>query len=160
MDEELYGTRAAGACWHDCLFDVLKKMGFTPSKADPYVWMRPAEDNSCYECIAVYVDDLTISAKSPKKITDDLQLKHHFKLKGTEPLTHHLGCTYTRDPDGTLDADPTKYIERILESYKCTFVSKPKKSRPPLEESDHPELDTSELCNDEQIGQYQTLIDN
>ena len=38
------------------------------------------------------------------------------------------------------------------------FGSKPKKARPPLEESDHPELDTSELCNDEEIRQYQTLI--
>ena len=30
-------------------FDVLKKMGFNPSKADPDVYMRPAEDKSCYE---------------------------------------------------------------------------------------------------------------
>ena len=124
-------------------------MGFTASKADPDVWMRPAEDNSCHEYIAVHVDDLAISAKNPKKITSDLQLKHHFKLKGTGPLSHRLGCTYTRDPDGTRVADPTKYIEKILESYKYTFGSKPKKTRPPLEESDHPELDTSELCNDE-----------
>ena len=42
MDKALYGTRAAGACWHDHLLDVLKKMGFTPSTADPDVCMRPA----------------------------------------------------------------------------------------------------------------------
>ena len=120
--------------------------------------MRPAEDNSCYEYIAVYVDDLAISAKDPKKITNDLQSKHHFKLKGTGQLTHHLGCTYTRDPDGTIVADSTKYIEKILETYECTFGSKPKKVRPLLEESDHPELDTSDLCNDEQIRQDQALI--
>ena len=30
MDKALYRTRTAGACWHDCLFDVLKKMGFNP----------------------------------------------------------------------------------------------------------------------------------
>ena len=72
--------------------------------------------------------------------------------------SHHLGCTYKRDPDGTLVADPTNYIEKILETCECTFCSKPKKARPPLEESDHPELDTLELCNDEQIRQYQTLI--
>ena len=62
-------------------------MGFNPSKADPYVWMRPAEYNLCYEYIAVYVDDIAISAKDAKKITDDLQLKHLFKLKGTGSLT-------------------------------------------------------------------------
>ena len=83
--------------------------------------------------------------RTQKKITDDLQLKHHFKLKGTGPLTHHLECTYTRDPDGTLVADPTKNIKKILESYERTIGSNPKKARPPLEQSDHPELDTSEL---------------
>ena len=107
MGKALYGTRTAGACWLDHLFDVLKKMGFYPSKADLDVWMRPAQDNSCFEYIAVYVDDLSISRKDPKKITKDLLSKHHFKLKGTGPLTHHLGCTYTRDPDGTVVADPS-----------------------------------------------------
>ena len=47
MDKVLHGRRTAGACCHDCLFDVLKKMGFGPSKAGPDVWMRPREDNSC-----------------------------------------------------------------------------------------------------------------
>ena len=123
MDKALYGTKIAGACWHDHLFDLLKKIGFNPSKADPDVWMRPAEDNSCYEYIAVYIDDLDISVKDPKKITDDLQSKHHFKLKGAGPLTHHLRSTYMRDPDGTLVVDPTKYVEKILEEYECTFGS-------------------------------------
>ena len=120
--------------------------------------MRPTEDNSCDEYIAVYFDDLAISAKNPKKISSDLQFKHHFKLKEAGSCTPHLGCTYTRGPDGTLVADPTKYIKDMLETYEYTLGSKPKKARPPLEESDHPELDTSELSNDEQIRQYQTLI--
>ena len=38
-------------------------MEFVPSKADPDVWMRPAQDGSCYEYIALYVDDLAIAAK-------------------------------------------------------------------------------------------------
>ena len=95
MDKTLYGTRRAGACWYNCLFDVLKKKGFKPSKADPGIRMRLAEDNSCYEYIAVNVNDLAISTRNPKKITDDLQFKHIFKVKGTGPPTHHLGCTYT-----------------------------------------------------------------
>ena len=92
--------------------------------------MRPAKEGSCYEYIAVYVNDLAIA---PKKITDQYQNKHNFKLKGTEPLTHHL--------------------EKILESYERTLGSKPHKGRPPLEESDHHELDTSELCHDVEIHQ-------
>ena len=37
-------------------------------------------------------------------------------------------------------------------------MEKPRKSRPPLEGGDHPELDTSELCDDHQTKQFQTLI--
>ena len=66
MDKPLYGTRMAEACWHDHLFNVLKKMEFTSSKTDPDVWMRPAEDNSWYEYITVYVDDLAI-CQEPKE---------------------------------------------------------------------------------------------
>ena len=119
----VYGTRKAGSCWHDCGFNVLKKMGFTHSKADPDVWMRKTEGNSWYEHIALYDDDLGISTKNPKKI-NDLQLKYHFKIKGTGPLTHHLGCTCIRHPDGTLVSDLTKYIE-IMESYEHIFVHNP-----------------------------------
>ena len=38
------------------------------------------------------------------------------------------------------------------------FKEKPRKSRPPLEGGDHLELDTSELCDDHQAKQFQTLI--
>ena len=38
------------------------------------------------------------------------------------------------------------------------FKEKPRKSRPPLEGGDHPELDTSDLCDDHQTKQFQTLI--
>ena len=46
----------------------------------------------------------------------------------------------------------------ILESYERMFKEKPRKSRLPLEGGDHPELDTSELCDDHQTKQFQTLI--
>ena len=36
------------------------------------------------------------------------------------------------------------------------FKEKPRKSRPPLEGGDHPELDTSELCDEHQTKQFQT----
>ena len=38
------------------------------------------------------------------------------------------------------------------------FKEKPRKSRSPLEGESHPELDTSELCDEHQTKQFQTLI--
>ena len=150
ITKALYGTRSGEARWHDGLFDILEELKFKPSKADPDVWMRPEPGGRCYEYIAVYVDDLAIAAKDPQAFCHELNKR--YKLRG------HLGCTYKKDPDGTLAADPRRYVNKILESYERMFNEKPRNSRPPLEGGDHPELDTSELCDDHQTKQFQTLI--
>ena len=158
MIKALYGTRSGGARWHDRLFDILQELKFKPSKADPDVWMRPEPGGTCYEYIAVYVDDLAIAAKDPQAFCNELKKRYNLKLKGVGPLEYHLGCTYKEDPDGTLAADPRRYVNKILESYERMFNEKPRKSRPPLEGGDHPEMDTSELCDEHQTKQFQTLI--
>ena len=158
MIKALYGTRSVGARWHDRLFDILQELKFKPSKADLDAWMRPEPGGTCYEYIAVYADDLAIAAKDPQAFCNELKKKYNLKLKGVGPLEYHLGCTYKKDPDGTLAADPRRYVNKILESYERMFKEKPRKSRPPLEGGDHPELDKSELCDDHQTKQFQTLI--
>ena len=108
MIKALYGTRSGGARWHDTLFDILQELKFKPSKADPDAWMRPEPGGTCYEYIAVYVDDLAIAAKDPQAFCNELKKKYNLKLKGVGPLEYHLGCTYKKDPDGTLAADPRR----------------------------------------------------
>ena len=158
MIKTLHGTRSGGARWHDRLFDILQELKFKPSKADPDVWMRPEPGGTCYEYIAVYVDDLAIAAKDPQAFCSELKKRYNLKLKGVGSLEYHLGCTYKKDPDGTLAADPRRYVNKILESYERMFKEKPRKSRPPLEEGDHPELHTPELCDEHQTNQFQTLV--
>ena len=149
MIKVLHGTRSGGARWHDRLFDILQELKFKPSKADPDVWMRPEPGGTCYEYIAVYVDDLAIAAKDQQAFYNELKKRS---------LEYHLGCTYKEDPDRTLAADPRRYVNKILESYERMFKEKPRKSRPPLEGGDHPELDTPELCDEHQTNQFRTLI--
>ena len=158
MYKALFGTRSGGACWHDKFFDILHDMGFKPSKADPDIWMKSSKDASHYEYIAVYVDDLAICMKDPKSFYDTLKEKYKLKLKGVGPINYHLGCRYTRDEDGTLVADPRKYVEKILESYENTFGEKPKKTKAPLEGGDHPESDTYDFGDQNQTKQYQTIV--
>ena len=124
MYEALNVTRSGGAWWHDKFFDILHDMCSKPSKADPYIWMKPSKDGSHYEYVAVYVDNLAISMKDPKSFCDTLKEKYNLKLKGVGPIKYHLGCGYTRDEDATLVADPKKYVEKILESYEKRFWGK------------------------------------
>jgi hypothetical protein len=43
----LYGLRSSGLLWHQRFSDVLRSMGFTPSKAEVDIWMR--KNNWLYE---------------------------------------------------------------------------------------------------------------
>ena len=118
MHKALYGTRSGGACWHDKLFDILHQMHFKPSKAYPDIWMKSSKDDNHYEYIAVYVEDLAICMKDPQAFCGTLKENYKLKLKGVGPINYHLGCGYMRDEDGTLVADPRKYVEKSLSHMK------------------------------------------
>ena len=96
--------------------------------------------------------------KDPKSFCDKLKEKDKLKLKGVGPINYHLGCGYTRDEDGTLVADPRKYVDIILESYEKTFGEKPKKIKKPPVGGDHTVSDISDFCDQDQIKQYQTIV--
>jgi RecB family endonuclease NucS len=56
-------------------------MGFSPSKAEPDIWMQPNGDANEY--IGIYLDRLAIIARNPQEIVNIIQTKFKFKLKGT-----------------------------------------------------------------------------
>ena len=136
--------------------DVFRSMGFFPSRAERDIWMRDMGNH--YEYIAVYVDDLCIVSKDSQKLIDTLTDDHKFKLKGTGPISFHLGCDFFRDKDGVLCYAPRKYIEKTLDNYQRLFGRLPRKVSSPLEKGEDPELDISELLEIENIQVYQSLI--
>jgi hypothetical protein len=156
IQKALYGLKSSGLRWHERFSDVLRSMKFVLSKAETDIWMRDMGDH--YEYIAVYVDDLLFASKDPKAIVNDLMNTHKFKLKGTGPVTFHLGCDFFRDEDNNLCYAPRKYIEKILDNYERIFGEKPRQVFSPLAKGDHPELDTSELLDDDKTKIYQSLI--
>jgi hypothetical protein len=140
ISKALYGLKSSGLRWSERFSDVLREMGFFPSKAERDIWMRDRGDH--YEYIAVYVDDLMIIAKNCKDIIEALEGTYEFKLKGTGPTTFHLGCDFMRDSHGTLSYGPVKYIQKMVATYERLFGTKPKSYKSPLEQNDHPEMDT------------------
>jgi hypothetical protein len=153
----LYGLRRSGQTWAERFAGVLTELGFKPCKAEPDIWMRDAGD--VYEYVAVYVDDLAFALKDPEAFVKSLEETYNFKLKGTGPISFHLGMEIFRDEDGTLCISPRKYIEKMLATYEREFGSKPTQNvHSPLEKGDHPELDDSELLPLDGITQYQSLV--
>ena len=124
--------------------------GFKPCLAEPDIWMRESE--GVYEYIAVYVDDLAMALRDPESFVEILHNKYGFDTKGTGPLSYHLGADFERDEDGILCMSPKKYIDRMMLNFKQTFGTRPStKYSSPLESGDHPELDDSELLDQEGI---------
>ena len=122
--------------------------------------MRPTLGEDGYEYVATYVDNLLLAMKDPQGFIKILESKPYcLKFKGTSKIDFHLGADFSRDPSGTLYISPRRYIERIEETYEKFFGEKPKRNvSSPLEDNDHPKLDTSEFMDDEGRAEYQTLI--
>jgi len=150
-----YGLKSSGLRWHERLSDVLRDMGFIPSKAERDIWMRDCRDH--YKYIAVCVDDLLIASKDPSSIIKTLSEEHKFKLKSTGAVSFQLGCDWFRDDDGNLCYAPHQYIEKVMDNCLCLFGKCPHNAHSPLVQGDHPELDTSELLDDAGIQIYQSL---
>jgi len=128
----LYGLHTSGLCWHEHFADCLYDMGFTSSKAELDIWQCGKK----YEYIAVYIDDLAITAEDPKRNVDILTEHYKFKLKGTGPITAYLGIDFFCDECGVLCMTPRKYIEKMCTTFELLFGHPPKKvvTLPILEE--------------------------
>ena len=124
----LYGLPTSGLRWNERLSNYLQCMGFQPYKMEPNIWRRRVDNkwDLHYEFVEVYVDNLIIASKSPQLIVCALTNKHSFKLKGTRPISYHLGCDFPRYGKNELCLAPRKHIENMSDSYASIFGSKPK----------------------------------
>ena len=73
----LYRLKSSGKSWAEVIHSILKDLKFTPSKADPCVWLRKAPDLNYYEYIAVHVDCLCIAAELTSEIIDMFMTKYN-----------------------------------------------------------------------------------
>ena len=152
----LYGLRTSGARFHESLADTLRDMRFVQCRSDPDLWMR--DIGSKYEYICVYVDDLMAIMENPDAFFEELNTKYGYKLKGTGEPTYHLGGDFYRDPDGTLVWGAKTYIKRLLDNLKLLCGETPRPYSAPIDPKDSPELDETELLNEDGIKQYQSII--
>jgi hypothetical protein len=153
----LYGLRSSGKAFGDYCKSVLREMGFIPTKADPEILMRDAGD--CYEYLALYVDDVLGALKNPKEFMETISSPpYSFQFKGGGEPDFHLGGSFQREADGTLLYNAKKYIARLVERYRHVYGEDPPKANEPMGPDIYPELDESDLCNEKEITEFQSLL--
>ena len=155
----LYGLKSSGSRCHDFWAVEIHNQGWFPSKADPDVWMRDKGDH--YEYIAVWVDDLLYVGHDPESFFQ-LHKEKGYKLKGVGAPTYHLGGYFARveDPEPMLTWGSHTFVKKMLAKYEKMFGEPvPKREiHAPLEPGDHPELDESRMCSDDERSKYMRLI--
>ena len=156
----VYGLVTSGAIFHEVLSDSLRRMGWTPSYADPNVWMRDAGNH--YEYIATWVDDLLIFSKNPGEIIEGLEKK--YTLKGTGVPDYYLGgnidvVSWENSPTGkTFHLSARTYIKNICERIEKLYETELRHHASPMSQCYRPELDDTSLLAPLEITKYQMLV--
>ena len=154
----LYGLRSSGARFHEHLSDILKKMGFLPSKADADLWFKDC--GAHYEYIARYVDDILVFSKDPTGILECLKLT--YPLQGVGTPEYYLGGDFKvhkKEKGGEMITICAKtYIKNICEKIEMVMDFKLKSYETPMAQDDHPENDNSGILNHDEHAKYRMLI--
>ena len=159
--KSIYGLCTSAARFHEHLSDILIKMGYRPSKADPDLWIK--DMGTHYEYIARYVDDVIVFSKDPMKVMKELE--EEYVLKGVGKPQYYLGGDVEEldehwKREGIYMAFSAEtYIKNCLPKLAklCNKEMFPK-SNSPMDDKYHPEMDMTDLCDSDTISKYRSLI--
>lgn len=164
----LYGLKSAGAAFRAHLAATLDDMSFSPSHADPDVWLRPgtkADGEEYYEYVLVYVDDILAISVNPKKIMNDIQSKFKFKNNAIVEPEMYLGARLKKRKLGTYECwtmNSNDYIQAAIknveERLSRTGGKLVKRATTPMSSGYKPELEKSEELDAEDTQYFQELI--
>ena len=168
----LYGLKSSASSWRSFLARVLDEdLNFTMCRADNDVWFKPskkADGTRYYIYVLVYTDDILCLAEHPKIILD--KLDQHFLLKpesrgkpkiylgaeiGTYKFPEDPDKTYWTMGSQTYVKESVKNVEAHLQKDNRELKSKVSS---PLPINYAPELDGTELCDDDEVSEYHSRI--
>ena len=160
IEKGLYGLRSLSARFHEHLSEKLRKMGYTPSKADADLWIKDCGSHNEY--LATYVDDILSFSKNPMDVIQEL--KNDYIMKGVGEPEYYLGGNvetlheswhqkeiYTALSAQTYVENVTKKIEKMIGSEIRTFKT-------PMAENYHPENDESPLLDEINHTKFRAMI--
>ena len=93
---DLYGIKTSSASFLSYLAETLYELGYTPTKADPDVWLRKAVNDDgfkYYEMVLCYVDDVLCISHEPMKNMKGIQRKFKLKDDKIDEPRDYLGAT-------------------------------------------------------------------
>ena len=155
IKKALYGLATSARRWSLALGDVLREMGFKPSRADPDLWIKLSNDKTHHEYIATHVDDVIVASKGPETYISKLQEK--FPIRNVEVSPEYYLGNNLEIKGNTVHMSSTKYITEILRQYENKH-GQLRKENVPTSPGDHPELDNTPLLDENRITHFQSVV--
>ena len=95
LKRALYGLKTSSRAFHEFFGDLLRSMGFVPSRAYQDLGYRKSDDYDRYDYITTHVDDIMISAKNPMEYMSVIE--QSFKVRDvTSSPEYYLGNDLTK----------------------------------------------------------------
>ena len=165
----LYGLKSSGAAFRAFLAEKVYDLGFTPSKADPDVWMRPAiKENGFkyWEYLLTYVDDCLCISHAPDKVLTGIAGKFTLKDNKMDEPEMYLGASLSKMTNEenhecwAMSSD--KYCAAMIKNVEDVLEKKglrlPSKCITPLRSGYKPELDCTGELKADGLQWYQEMI--
>ncbi|CAI7844602.1 unnamed protein product, partial [Closterium sp. NIES-54] len=124
LQRPVYGLRQAPREWHDTLRTTLAALGFTPSTADPLLFLRTDTSLPPFY-VLVYLDDLVFATADTEALT---LVKSELQKRDTcidlGELRSYLGLQITRDrARRTITLTQSHMVHQVLQRFGFQFSS-------------------------------------
>jgi len=166
----LYGLKSSGAAFRSLLAEVLMELGYSPSQADPDVWMRQAVKPNgfeYYEYVLCYVDDILSVSHKPMETMDGIRARFTLKDDKVEEPADYLGAQLSKMTDGKggkpfWSMSSEKYCKAAISNVEDRLGKEgrrlPSKCKTPMMSNYAAEMDVTAEMKSDGIQYYQELI--
>jgi hypothetical protein len=124
LHKSIYGLKQAPRVWNSTLNKFLLEKGFTPSEADPcvYIW----KNGQSIVIVGVYVDDMAITGNTRKYIDwIKNEFNSRFKMKDMGPAKFILGIEITRNrEERTMKLHQNAYTTKKITEFGMEILGK------------------------------------
>ena len=129
----LYRLKTSSSSFRSYLVETLYELGYTPTKADPDVWLRKsvkADRFQYYEMVLCYVDDVLCISDDPMKTMKGIQRTFKLKDDKIDEPKDYLGATLENmilsDSSQCWYMSSAKYVKAAVKNVEETLAKSEK----------------------------------
>lgn len=130
LRKSLYGLKQSALTWNRHVTEILTKLKFKRSVADPCLYTR-TEKNGSITYILLYVDDLLVVGENESSTIEiKKQLDNYFEVRDLGEATYYLGIKIERNQKGDISLSQETKVKQMIQLHGLTDA---KPAKTPME---------------------------